>query len=524
MHNQRTNPHSQGRQNDLQELYDRLGGPHRLANADKPIFAKNLGDLAARLSPENPLDGARRIVMHSGNESLWPTKRKKFFRLPGEDVPAAGKDGDYASYPVQFRKLAEAAGELLCKSNKPELIQNWKMQAIKSLATGSSFMPSFLPVGISTQSAKDLLDEYATVLAEAVKSRTKITELWEILENTPIGLEIDEEQNPMPYGDAAIFPRSLLTPMYRDSVMTGHLTTTPNWNGDEWSKPYLAIGSVSFPVRIRMFCIPEEKRHLFPNNLKGDRQLSSEALDWLRSAGFDLEEMKFPNLDVGDHTYGWKDANAKIFLNVGLGVTHYGDADPKIEICLWGDLDYAAHHDALVLSSNVADLVANPSMSQHWGLQAIELEYLDAIFDRPVSASDDQEVFAIGLLPSCWQLGSNSAEWTSPAVCLEEASSDTCNYIYANNYTRGWTEESFIAKLLMSDEALFHPTILESDPIGGVLPSGSMGAGLLRNAHGASSANRITQLLIDKVALTAETGLRFYEAMVDDYRSAINRI
>jgi hypothetical protein len=40
----------------------------------------------------------------------------------------------------------------------------------------------------------------------------------------------------------------------------------------------------------------------------------------------------------------------------------------------------------------------------------------------------------------------------------------------------------------------------------------------------ASSANRITQLLIDKVALTAETGLRFYEAMVDDYRSAINRI
>ena len=76
----------------------------------------------------------------------------------------------------------------------------------------------------------------------------------------------------------------------------------------------------------------------------------------------------------------------------------------------------------------------------------------------------------------------------------------------------------------MSDEALFHPTIPVSDPIGGVLPSGSMGASLLRNAHSASSANRITQLLIDKVALTAETGLRFYEAMVDEYRSAINRI
>ncbi len=524
MHNQRTNPHSQGRQNDLQELYDRLGGAHRLATADKPIFAKNLGDLAARLSPENPLDGARRIVMHSGNESLWPTKRKKFFRLPGEDAPAAGKAGNYASYPVQFRKLAEAAGELLCKSNKPELIQNWKMQAIKSLVTGSSFMPSFLPVGVSSQSAKDLLDEYATILAEAVKNRTKITELWEILENTPIGLEIDEEQHPTPYGDAANFPRSLLTPMYRDSVMTGRLTTTPRWNDDEWSKPCLAIGYVSFPVRIRMFCIPEEKRHLFPNNLMGDRQLSSETLDWLQSVGFDMEKMEFPSLDVGDHACGWKNAKANIFLNVGLGVTHDGDAVPKVEIRLWGDLDYAAHVNEQALSSNVADLVANPSMSQHWGLKVVELEYLDAIYNRPVSVSGDQEEFAMGLLPSCWQLGSNSVEWTSPTVWLDETSSDTCDDIYANNYTRGWTEEKFIAKLLMSEEAVFYPIIPESDPIGGPTPSGTIGASLLQNMRDASSANRITQLLIDKVALTAETGLRFYEAMVDDYRSAINRI
>jgi hypothetical protein len=76
----------------------------------------------------------------------------------------------------------------------------------------------------------------------------------------------------------------------------------------------------------------------------------------------------------------------------------------------------------------------------------------------------------------------------------------------------------------MSEEAVFHPIIPESDPIGGPTPSGTIGASLLQNMRDASSANRITQLLIDKVALTAETGLRFYEAMVDDYRSAINRI
>lgn len=523
MHNQLTNPHSSGRQNDLQELYDRLAGPHRLAVTDKPIFARNLGDLAARLSPENPLEGARRIVMHSGNESLWPTKRKKFFRLPGEDAPAAGKDGDYGSYPIQFRKLAEAAGELLCKSNKPELIQNWKMQAIKSLATGSSFMPTFLPVGISTQSAKDLLDEYATVLAEAVKSRTKITELWEILANTPIGLEIDEEISG-PYGDAAIFPRSLLTPMYRNGVKSGRLTTTSAWADDEWSKPCLHIGSVAFPAKMRIFCIPEDKRHLFACKPGGDRRLPIEALEWLQSAGFDLEERRFPGLSAGDDSFGWRDAQAHIILEAGLSITHDGDAQPKVEIHLWGDMAYAANligNDSPKVQSNIEILTSNNGMTQTWCMDALDLEGLEVVYDRPFIPSKDTEAAAIGLAPPCWQLGEGAGEWTAPDIWIDDDPNDG---IYANNYTRGWTEERFIAKLLMSDETEFHPIIPESDPIGGVLPSGSMGASLLRNAHSASSANRITQLLIDKVALTAETGLRFYEAMVDDYRSAINRI
>jgi hypothetical protein len=523
MQNLQTNPKPHGHQNSLQELYDRLGTSHRLAAADKPIFAKNLGSLAARISPENPLEGARRIVLHSGNENLWPTKRKKFFRLPDEDAPPAGKDGDYASNPFQFRKLAEAAGELLCKSNKPEVVQSWKMMAIKALATGSSFMPSFVPAGVSDRSAKDLLDEYANVLVEAVKSRTRITELWEILQNTPIGLAIDQE-NSSPYGDAASFPQSLLTPLYRDSVKTGHLTTMSTWMGDGWSKPCIVLGRASFPVRIRMFCIPEEKGHLFACKPNGDRQLPNEALEWLQSAGFSLEQREFPDIDVQAQTYGWKDTNANIFLKVGLGITHDGDAEPKVEICLWGDLDYAAHPNQNVLSSNVAEIAASPGLFQHWGLETTEMEYLEVVYDRPFRPSDGQDAVAIGLLPSCWQLGSQSVEWAAPTIWLDEASSDTGADVYANNYTCGWTDEEFIAKLLMSEETEFYPIVPESEPVGGVLPSGSIGASLLQNARFAGQTNRITQLLIEKVALTAETGLRFYEAMVEDFRSAIHRI
>lgn len=273
-----------------------------------------------------------------------------------------------------------------------------------------------------------------------------------------------------------------------------------------------------------MFCIPEERRRLFPHKPMGDRHLSSEALEWLQSVGFDFEERKFPSLDGGDHSNGWINAYASIFLKVGLVITHHGDADPRVEICLWGDLEYAAHPNREVLRSNVMEIVSNPSTSQHWGLECNEFEYLEAVYDRPFPRSDDQEAVAIGLLPSCWQLGSDSVEWAAPSVCLDATSSETADEVYENNFARGWTDEEFIAKLLMSEETEFHPIIPEADPAGGVLPAGTIGASLLQNARFASPANRITQLLIDKVALTADTGLRFYEAMVHDHRSAIHRI
>ena len=355
-----------------------------------------------------------------------------------------------------------------------------------------------------------------------MKNRTKITELWEVLQNTPIGLEIDQD-DPSPYGEAARFPHSLLTPMYREGVKSGQLTTSSAWTDDDWSKPCLAIGRVSFPVKIRMFCIPEEKRQMFTRNPM-DREMSREASEWLQSVGFDLEKMSFPPIGCGDGSFGWQAVNASIFLEVGLSITHDGDAEPKVEIHLWGDLNYAAHPNQQVLRSNVAELGANPKMSQHWGLNAIGLECLEVIYDRPFSMSNNQEASAIGLLPSCWQLGSDSVEWTAPSVWVDDSSSDECDEIYANNYARGWTDDEFIAKLLMSEETEFYPSLPDADPIGGVLPSGSIGASLLQNTRMASSTNRITQLLIDKVALTAETGLRFYEAMVNDYRSAIHRI
>ena len=115
----------------LDNIIERLKGNSRLSLNDKKRFVLNLGQLASRINKNKPLNGAKQIVDQSGQDSIWQ-KRKRFFRLPGEDTPDNGIDGEYASNPATFIALAEAAGELLCKSTKTETIEREKQAAVKA--------------------------------------------------------------------------------------------------------------------------------------------------------------------------------------------------------------------------------------------------------------------------------------------------------------------------------------------------------------------------------------------------------
>ncbi|MCA3757228.1 MAG: hypothetical protein IM669_06845 [Phenylobacterium sp.] len=513
------------RRNDVRELTERLEGTKRLSASDKAVFAGNLGDLAARISPDDPLEGAKRIVMKAGLQGLWPTKRKKYFRLPDENAPNLAKDGDYASSPLSFMTLAEAAGELLNKSNRPEDVEGWRAFAIKKLLTGSTFMPSFVPSGASGQSAKQLLDEYASVLAEAVKSRTRITELWSILEDTPIGLGKSPGSNSA-YGGVAEFPGSLLDTMYRDPTTPRYLSTEKQSLGDEWAEPCLEIGRLTFPVNIWMYRIPEDKRPLFvvpPGTERKSARFSNDAIQCLVELGFDLEQMAFPVADRKDKGSPWIGAMANLFLNVGLKITHYGDGEPRIKISLWGDLDYAVLFNPQLHSANVNRMMSEEGIFQSSSIQNNELYLLDFIYDRAAPLNEIQNQAPIGILPMFWYW-EEEIGWEVPPIFRGNEAAQLCELLVENNFASGWTDEEFIARVLMSGDAQFHPIIPESLPTGGVLPAGSVGAALLQNARSASPPNRITQLLVDRVALTAEVGLRFYDAMVEDARAAIHRI
>ena len=89
----------------------------------------------------------------------------------------------------------------------------------------------------------------------------------------------------------------------------------------------------------------------------------------------------------------------------------------------------------------------------------------------------------------------------------------------------GWTEDRFLARVLLGAEDLrFYPVNPEAKPIAGVLRKGSVGASLLNNLNAKSDANSITNQLIEKAALTADAGLKFYEAVLEEHRAAIRKI
>ena len=89
----------------------------------------------------------------------------------------------------------------------------------------------------------------------------------------------------------------------------------------------------------------------------------------------------------------------------------------------------------------------------------------------------------------------------------------------------GWIDDPLGTKIMLgANNLMFVPTIKDAEPEAGAARVGSLAASLLENASCASVSDKISQLLIDRVALTADSGLRFYEAMIENSRAAINNI
>lgn len=486
---------------DPTSIEEQLLRASRLSASDKAAFAINLGDLAARIDKNDPLAGVRRICNASGLEGIWD-KRKRFFRIPGEEAPVSSRDGEYGSRPSTFLNLAKAAGQLLAGTNRDEIVQAERMRAVRALVLGSSFSPNFEPSDSGDRTAKSLLDHYASAVCDAVET-TRLGELWKTLETAPFCMEVfdkDEILNapPSQYGAAADVPTPLLRPFFRDHIVAARFDTQNEWVGTDWSNPTIALGLIAIRSSTRMFAIPPSMRDHFSSRAEEDDGcISLAAREWLNQIGFANGE--FPEIEFNPKDeLGWRHCQTSSLRRVGLEISKGEDGRPGLQLVMWGDHRVACAWSYLSPESSEQQIANfDGRMSQARYVELEEGTLFDAICSKPFDLTHEMDHPPVmGIMPSE----------------IEDYE------------VQGWTESEEVFGLLTTAQNPFYPTIPQADPLNGPIIANAVGAALLENARSASDENNIARQLVARARLTADAGLRFHEAMIDAYRDAIRRI
>jgi hypothetical protein len=123
----------------LEHRLREIGKTTRLNKGVPRAFAVNLGMLAAKLDPNTPSAGARRMFDKAfGDESerIWP-RRKRLVRLPGEKAEDSDRASDYESAGGRFERLLKAFAELSEPSSVSAL-----NRAILALVRGTEHDPN----------------------------------------------------------------------------------------------------------------------------------------------------------------------------------------------------------------------------------------------------------------------------------------------------------------------------------------------------------------------------------------------
>lgn len=525
------------------QLLERLASVKQLSIADQRISAINMGKLAALVNPKKPYDGAMQIISASKLSGV-KDKRKRFFRLPGEDAPFPCEPGAYNANPSNFVSLAKAAGRLMSNSRDRFLQEKEEKRALLALLLGTSYVPSYMPETLAERSVKGLLEEYALRLAEAIGARTRITELWEALETTPIAVvSQDVEEQPSEYGTAAVWPPELLRPMFKRHVKSARFQ--PNsypQHGDSWSEPVLELGYLMATYKLHALKIPKDKEHLFPPVTEDYwaefEACASERNAWLEGIGFDVNEHRFRDGEIGRDQICLDKVTVGFLHEVSLGIRRGVANRIELEISTWPTSKHSILDEDFIVSSDSGAKGSLESSFESYVCNAGSASPVSIVPVNPVLLEGEDLDELVHNYPKIYALNcfmledvsirSKGSKFLFFSGGLEEeywADEDDFDEYWTLKRHNGWLEDAISAKILLGANNLsFIPNLEDAEPEAGAARAGSIAASILKNAMSASPENRISQLLIDRVALTAEAGLNFHNALLEKSRSAISQI
>lgn len=506
----------------------------RVPLEDRAKLASGLGRLAASISPENPLEGAKRLFVRAGFESKW-AKRKRLIRLPGEEASEPGDYGTYEATGPMWVSLAGAAAKLLNPHAEEQVLAREQDRLLRQVALGTSFHPQQFVIPGDASPASELLAELASALTFRIGKETGLLEFWNLFKTSPFQLRRAFPETSVSADQLAL--AAPLVALHWGEAASGFFSGNAGHSVD-WALPTVRIGVLQKHLNGRIFIPPpyirDALRDPFDWNDEGDGLNQQRVAAWLAEEGVTDQDYN-PDLD-----FGWTVMTMTTTQSVFLQACHR----PGGEMGLWLKVN-ETFLDNFIPRIPGVDLIE----------RAYEALPPSTYGAEPFDVVEDEGIFpGLGILSWphwCRDLVGSEAAWRSgligvyshvdtlavegfsgeprtPRMTAEPPniiSGEFEPWLDVPEGVGGWIDDTENRELMSAVFAnppgfTFRSLIAQDPEVEAPCRAGTIGEALLRNIAG-SASERLDEIMIQQASTIVEAGTRFHQARVEDYRAKV---
>lgn len=514
---------------------DKLRLSGRTTRDDAILLAKRLGEIAQKLTPNNPKATARKWFDALWDGDRWE-KRKRYILFSGETAPnpVASNGADWAAL------ILHAATDLYPDEHSTSVKE--RSRICRDVLRGTSYLsaPNLGP--LQSDSAQTLMVDLAKKTCEAIEAKTEIVELWEALEQTPFALqsydfqqqEQDEEEIDDPFvtamrttmrasyrfdgdafsqgplGDAARLGAEVSQYRYQQWPDSNYrFEPRTDYGFEDWPFPIIKLGLIGYRRKGRIFVIP----HNFVSDLPFDQEFEDgekfaddRVFEWLVAKQIvpDQDNARLPEIAYSDALgYGWKPFTFDVPRKVWLEVKSRADGSPGLWLSSFAP-DNVHCFPILPNMDTLAIEAARGAMSLLGFLPASLMWSWYEFLEWPV---DDRAFMVNSGIPA----GAFSG-------LLDRESLDESD-------VEGWIDDLDNAELQeflfrLPPNARFCPSISTDYDLPPACRAGTIAAAIISNA-GSALDERVAIQLLNQAKVISANGLAFNSALLSAHRARI---
>lgn len=522
------------------------GKPGWVPDKYREGLAKELGVLVAAIGNGDPAAGLKRIkaTLAKGEMPVLHEHRKRMILFPGEQ-PA--QRHNWVAGWGEYLRFADKALDLQAGGRTGRALARWKRTELKRLVSIGQGIEPEGDKGAKTATA--LLRSWKDRVVAIATSDTRIEELWEALDETPISVaKLDDSSSTamlhlghLPLA-ADELPQEGAAQTSRVFVTDGGVEVSGfigEFDSRSWARPKFFLGWLSYQDDLDVFVLPPHLRGMEDDIQDEYNYLRvnppPEFVEWFATIREGVSD--FPSVNYDEELgYGW--FKNKFHALCGLYISIKPDLEGKPEIfisraasehCIpeWASFLSSDSHVQADYVDVVGHLLNCPSFSPG--------QLVDDFPDRArlVATKDDMKglgfeegefVYRNGLqklelLEDLWDeilngSGGNEADVIRYPVWCTDLS-----------FTIGDAFDSDGDRILFNrgKRYKFYPNFKFDENLPSAAPVGSVAAALIANAH-ASPEDRIANILRTQAEKIAKAGLTFVEGLRAFHQSAIDNM